>query len=532
MTQGLDACKPRVNALFLLKKSGMLRQGLRDLISRRMDATKTMRIRTDYLFVAVLVTAAVARLLFLTDHSLWVDELFSLKYAHLSLRELLAETAANDNHPPLYYALLHFWVQAFGDSEFAVRSLSAVFGILTVAFVYRLGVVLYGERVGLLAAAVLALSKFSIYYSQEARMYTLLPLLATVSVYYFWKLLHKPGWRNALLYVAATVLLLYTQSYGVFLVVAENGYLLGLWLLGIHRDLALKPGRWVALQLGVLALFLPWVTVIAGGMARLEVEGFWLTRPTLMTVAGTFSEFSGSQPLLRILLVLLIALSAVSAVALLLRAGGKDERRQAFLSADFLATTLLFACLLVPVVLPFLVSQYSTPIYVNRAIGVGYFAFCLLVAKGLPSIKPRPVYFSMIAAIIGLSLQALAVEGYVHGDQWKNRELAAYVARNVAPRAFIVTCDDGHMSWPFAHYARAAGLRNRFAEVNDSRIGTDSWRLAKGEPELWLITLEGRHESMEACRKLPELLRQNYGSMTTWEVPLQGFGIRVYKHPL
>ena len=493
-----------------------------------MDSSKAARTRTNVLFLAILITAVAARLLFLADHSLWVDELISLKYAHLSLSELLAEIAVNDNHPPLYYALLHFWVQVFGDSEFSLRSLSAVFGVLTVAFVYKLGVLLYGERVGLVATAVLALSKFSINYSQEARMYSLLPLLATVSVYYFWKLLHKPGRGNALLYGAATVLLLYTHSYGVFVVVAQNGYLLGLWLLGIHRDLALKPGRWVALQLGVLALFLPWATVLAGRTARLEVVGFWLTRPAWMTVAGTFSEFSGSQYLLRILLVLLIALSAVSVVTLLLRAGGKEERRRAFQSTDFLATALLFACLLVPVVLPFLVSQYFTPIYINRAVGVGYFAFCLLIARGLSGIKPRLAYFTMVAAIIGLSLNALVSDGYVHGNQLKHKELAAYVARNIPAHAFVVTCDDGQMSWPFAHYARTAGLRNRFAEVNDSRIGTDSWRLAKGELELWLITLDQRHEAMEACTKLPELLRQKYRSMTIRRVPLQGFEIRVY----
>lgn len=496
-----------------------------------MDASKAARIRTYFLFLAILVTAVVARLLFLADHSLWLDELFSLKYAHFGLPDLLTEVASSDNHPPLYYALLHFWVQAFGASEFALRSLSAVFGVLSVAFVYKLGSLLYSERIGLLAAAVLALSKFSIYYSQDARMYSLLPLLATVSVYYFWKLLHNPGWGNVLLYVAATVLLLYTHGYGVFVVVAQNAYLLGLWLLGIHRELALKPIRWVALQAGVFALFLPWLPLLAGKMAHLGDEKFWVTQPTLMTVAGTFSEFSGSQPLLRILLVLLIALSAVSAVALLLRAGGKEERRQALQSTDFLATALLFTCLLVPVVLPFLISQYSTPIYLNRAIGVGYFAFCLLAARGLSSIKTRSVYLTILAAIIGLSLQALAVQGYVHGGQWKNRELAAHIARTAAPRAFIVTCDDDHLSGPFAHYANAAGLRNRFAMANDSRMGTDSWRLAKGEVEIWLITLEGHRESMDACRTLPELLRQHYRSMTTRELPIKGFGLRVYTDP-
>jgi len=98
----------------------MLRRTVWNSAEQQMDASKAARIRTYLLFLAILVTAVVARLLFLADHSLWLDELFSLKYAHLGLPDLLSEVASSDNHPPLYYALLHFWVQAFGDSEFAL----------------------------------------------------------------------------------------------------------------------------------------------------------------------------------------------------------------------------------------------------------------------------------------------------------------------------------------------------------------------------------------------------------------------------
>ena len=91
-----------------------------------MNALKITSIRTEHLLLAILITAAVLRLLFLADHSYWVDELWSIKFASLNLLELVSEIAAIDVHPPLYYALLHFWMQTFGDSEFAVRSLSVV----------------------------------------------------------------------------------------------------------------------------------------------------------------------------------------------------------------------------------------------------------------------------------------------------------------------------------------------------------------------------------------------------------------------
>ena len=490
------------------------------------------RIRSKHLFVAVLIAAAVLRFLFLTEHSLWVDELFSLRFAHLHLSELLPELVANDNHPPLYYALLHFWIQAFGDSEFAIRSLSVLFGVLMVVFVYKLGALLYDKQTGLLAALVISIAKFSIYYSQEARMYSLLPFLATVSIYYFWNLIHNPTVKNVVSYIASTILLLYTHSYGIFIVIAQNSYLLMLWLLDAHRAFELKPIRWAALQLVVLVAFMPWAAVLAQRVARLHTEGYWVSRPTMMTVAGTFSAFSGSGPVLRILLVLLVILSAVSPMIIIARAHDRGDRRTVLQSADFKATSLLFFCLLMPVVLPLLISQFSTPIYLDRATGVGYSAFCLLVARGLTSIKMRSLFFAAVATIVALSLSILAVTGYVHRDEGKYRELAEYVAANAPRSAFIVTCDDGQMSWPFAYYSRALGLLDRLTDLNDRQIKDASWQVAKNHPVVWLITSERRREAMDRCRKLPGLLQQSYRSMIKLVVPIQGFGIRVYSDPV
>jgi outer membrane biosynthesis protein TonB len=88
-----------------------------------------------------------------------------------------------DQHPPLYYALLHGWMRLVGDSEFAVRTLSALFGTLTVPVIYRLARRIAGKTAGLLAALILAVSPFHVRFAQEARMYTLLALEAALALY-------------------------------------------------------------------------------------------------------------------------------------------------------------------------------------------------------------------------------------------------------------------------------------------------------------------------------------------------------------
>lgn len=488
-------------------------------------------IKPAHLLIVALVLGAALRLLFLGDHSLWVDELFSIRYARLGVGQLIADVAASDNHPPLYYLLLHFWVLAFGESEFAVRSLSVAFGVLTIAIVYRLGSALYDERTGILAAFLLALASFSIYWSQEARMYSLLPLLAATSAYCLWRLMHGIGRGNIVGYLASTAALLYTQSYGLFIVAAQNGYLVMLWLLGAHRALALTPIRWVGLQLGVALLFVPWVTVLVSRVAQLQTEGFWIERPTFLTLAGTLSEFSGSHAVLRIVLVFLVALSAVPILLLIAKARDKDERRGACSSMEFQATTLLFWCLLTPLLVPFAISQLATPIYLTRPAGVAHFSFALLVAHGVMRIKPPALFAALLATIALLSLNTLAVTGYVHRERPKHRELVDFVHAHVPVHALIVTCDDGQMSYPFSHYASRVGLTNRVVEMNDRQVATGAWRIAREQKELWLISFDASREATNVCSTLPETLSKHYQEMHRMRLPLDDFGVRVYTHP-
>lgn len=146
------------------------------------------------LLVLILCIAAAARFYQLGGQSLWADEGNSAAMATRSLA-LIARDAANDIHPPLYYWLLHLWTGIFGYTEVALRSLSAVFGVLLVLTIAELGRRLYSSITGLLAGLIAAIAPFQIYYSQEARMYILLALEAAVAMILFWWLLSQEDYR-------------------------------------------------------------------------------------------------------------------------------------------------------------------------------------------------------------------------------------------------------------------------------------------------------------------------------------------------
>ncbi len=113
---------------------------------------------------------------FITKSGLWLDEALSANIAALPPGEILS-WLRHDGHPPLYYLLLHGWTQVVGESDVAVRSLSAVFGLASLPLAYVAGRRRGGSLLGWLAVTVFAASPFAIRYSNEARMYSLVPLL-------------------------------------------------------------------------------------------------------------------------------------------------------------------------------------------------------------------------------------------------------------------------------------------------------------------------------------------------------------------
>lgn len=132
------------------------------------------------LVLAIILLASALRFHRLGEQSLWYDE--GVAYAH-SLRTLpeLIPHLQRNVHVPAYFALLGWWQDLTGSSEFALRALSALFSVATVAWTYALGRRLVHPLAGLAAAALVALNSFSIYYAQEARMYAMLAAVAAAS---------------------------------------------------------------------------------------------------------------------------------------------------------------------------------------------------------------------------------------------------------------------------------------------------------------------------------------------------------------
>ena len=171
------------------------------------------------------------------DRSLWWDESLSLQRANYDLPHILSneiiltDTARQvvtfDNHPPLYFLLLHFVVQLAGQSEFALRFPSLAFGVLIVPLLYAVGKQLFDQRVGLLAALFGAISPLYLWYSQEARMYTMFTFLGLLSFYALLRILTSnveypiSNIQLTIIYVLSSAAMLATHYLGFLILLAE-----------------------------------------------------------------------------------------------------------------------------------------------------------------------------------------------------------------------------------------------------------------------------------------------------------------------
>ena len=181
--------------------------------------------------VALCALAGAARVA--TSRGLWVDEAISVSQAKLPFGEMIRQLTSTDVHPPLHHAVLWVTVRLLGASEFAVRLPSLVAGVALVPALYWVGSVIYDKRTGWVAALLASVAPFCVWYSQEARMYAIFMLLATLAVGAEVQAIRLGRTTWWVVYGVLTGLLLWTQYFAILPVLVQQAAVA--WVLWRHR---------------------------------------------------------------------------------------------------------------------------------------------------------------------------------------------------------------------------------------------------------------------------------------------------------
>lgn len=221
----------------------------------------------------ILFLGLVLRLISL-NQSLWLDEATTAFAARMPLGELFNKFLPGDFHPPFYYLLMKFWVSIFGSDEISLRVPSVIFALAAIYLVYLLGRKLFNNRVGYISAFFLATSGLFIYYSQEARMYSLTAFLVTLSFFSFVKIL-KQGRVGDWIVFSFTIALVALTDYMAILVLP----IFWISLVGLRKD-KLYWKKFVASHIILLVFGLFWLPVFtkqlnAGLLVSASSPSWW-----------------------------------------------------------------------------------------------------------------------------------------------------------------------------------------------------------------------------------------------------------------
>ena len=179
--------------------------------------------------VAFAAAAAGAALRFIAPSPMWLDEALSVNIASLSIGDAV-EALRHDGHPLLYYVLLGVWLDTFGDSDFAARSLSGLFSLAAAAVIWAAARRRLGAEAARYAAVLALTSPFLVRYGSEARMYALAVLLAAAG----WLVTERAVERRSLARLAAVALVvaagLHTHYWMIWLTLAASAVLAVRWL--------------------------------------------------------------------------------------------------------------------------------------------------------------------------------------------------------------------------------------------------------------------------------------------------------------
>ncbi|MCU1351366.1 MAG: Dolichyl-phosphate-mannose-protein mannosyltransferase [Acidimicrobiales bacterium] len=374
---------------------------------------------------------------FLTRSPLWLDEALSVNISRLPLGQI-GGALRHDGHPPLYYYLLHLWMDLFGSSNGAVRAFSGLWAVALLPLTWLAGQRLGGKRVAWAATLVMAASPFAIRYGTETRMYSMVMVLALSGWLVAQDALRRPTLVRLAGLAVLTGALLLTHYWAMwFLAAVGVGLLVRLVRerrAGDHDATVPTLKVLGAMAVGGL-LFLPWLPSLLYQGAHTGTPWAKPLRPTDMVVRS-LADFGGGVQPEAIMLGWVLAF-----VALLGVFGRAIDKRHIELDLASRPEARPHALLVVLTLSIAAVAGYATnSTYASRYAAVFFPFFVLLVGLGLARFESRRVLIGATAMVLLFGLVGGARN--VVYDRSQSVVSARAIAAAGRPGDWIVYCPD------------------------------------------------------------------------------------------
>ena len=477
--------------------------------------------------IGILLGATLIRLWAISRQDIWHDEALSLLAARLPFSDLTAFTAG-DVHPPLYYLLLKAWLVPAGAAGSVgwARLLGVIVSWPAVPLALALARRWHGMRAGLIAGTLLAVAPLAVFYAVEIRMYGLLLTLSLATVLAYDSL--SRGQQHAWLWTAALAglgaALLYTAYAGGLLLIV-----LGIdWLAGLDRRPRTLNRRYLVALAGCFVLYLPWIGVLIGQIARVGTT-YWIAPPLPLAPLFSYLQFAigyslpaAGQAVGLFVVTALLAL-AVGAAWRRVWAGAGGDR-------------LLLLWLVLPPGLIWALSL-ARPLYLDRVVLVSAPALYLLLAAFIAQ-RWRDWPVRILTSGLGV-LTVASLIGFGYAPEFQKApmgEASRWLAERWQPGDVVVHTSTGSRL-PFGVYLPdlpqslapddpAEAIKNAPSQGAERLAGAPQpiAEATAGAERLWLVV--ALDHSVEHQRELLRQARERYPLLD--ETSIGGIGIYLF----
>ena len=459
---------------------------------------------TLILLLFILLFGGVLRFYGLQTQSFWNDELASWEISQYNtLTDVIQKGVCPDVHPPGYQTLLFFIEKYIGDSETILRFPSALAGVFSILLIFLLGKTLYSRREALIAAGLMAVSWCPIFYSQEARSYSLLLLFTQITTLLWISLLRnvqdeEKKWKPLVLagYIVSAIIICYLHYFGLF-VIALHG--LGLFVVCLKQKKNLLPV--VLLYVPIFLAYIPWLPTM---FEHLSKGPIWIVPPKFYHLTDYYNFCFNHTTYIILILSVFYLLFFISRVK---KCASPEERKAMFTLSN--PTFILLLWFIIPVATVYIKSRISVPIMTNRNLIISLPPLYLLLARSISalSLKSRTINLVAFSVVALIFIDLVFVKKYYSTPEKEQiREAVQHIIKNNPDNALIIgyAYNPKFFNYYFCKLNSARRIDLSGGEEKDIQPITEALKTNNAQ-YIWFIT-----EHREPEEKFVRYLKDNY----------------------
>ena len=362
-------------------------------------------IKQNPILVGILLFGAIIRFYHIDFQSVWLDEIHTINESNpnIPFSEVYQTIISGEQMPPLYFYTVYFLFKLFGYSTFVVRIYSAIIGVVSLYAMYILGREMMNKKTGLIAAMLLCVNYFHLFYSQESRPYIFLLLFTILSFYRLLLYIKNPVRKNAILFGVFSALMLHFHFFGLFVLFSQYLILLFFLLLSEKENRVKFFINSLISGVIVLVLFAPALPILIN---ITKIKEFWIPAPTQDSYTLIFKEFFGNSELILTLLVIIT-------IFYFLRLSKEKDFPLKYYAVvqnkTILSFVIIMPWVLIVVLIPLIRSYMAVPMLISRYFIVLLPAIILLIAIAITQFRHKILLFSILATFVIFSMTDIIV---------------------------------------------------------------------------------------------------------------------------